>query len=77
MILPGLPALPGVCLRCGPVTVTELAFSDFGNGMLLCMCSCGHIGHGMVAPRHERQLLDAGVKTLSEEAAEFLSGSSV
>ena len=72
-----LPALPGVCLRCGPVTVTEIAFSDVWPGALLCLCSCGHIGHGFVLPRYERQLRDAGVKTLSEEVAEFLSGASI
>ena len=69
--------IDGFCVYCGPVEVTLCLFSDMVPGAVHCECSCGHSGYVVLSPRHERQLLDAGVKTLSEEAAEFLSGSSV
>ena len=68
----------GFCRCHGPVTrqpdeVRCACRRSFGKSATCCaLCSCGHIGHGMVSPRHERQLRDTGIKTLSEEAAEFL-----
>jgi hypothetical protein len=69
-------------LRCSDcreqveIPIADASVSEHEH-VLLLFCPGGHTIGVPLKPRHERQLRDAGVRSVADEAADFLAGASI